>query len=136
MVKRITAAALLIIISIMVYVNMQSKAKMPFVDWTVADISGVTVEMVPLYPEKIVLKDDEIEELVSLLNKIIIYQRDFFYYSRGGGGGAVIYTITKSDGTQDIISSSNTTVAINGAVYASEFVPDENLALLWYRVGL
>ena len=99
----------------------------PFKNLSENNISSATVE---LYPPniKMDLSDEEIKDLVAVLQTVIIYNQDNSY-SRYDGQ-AVIFTLTKTDGTQETMQAYNPFVVINGVGYRTKYEPCQELNAL------
>lgn len=96
----------------------------PFQDLTVSEISSVSVQLLP--PDvTLELNDTDIEKLVSILHTVVIYNKDNSY--RDYNGQAVIYTITKTDGTQTVVQAYNPFLIINDTGYKTKYEPCERL---------
>lgn len=80
----------------------------------VEEVASVIVE---LYPPntKAELDSQEIEDLVEILHKVVIYKEDNSYAEYAGQG--VSYEITKTDGTITRIIAYNPFVIIDGVGY-------------------
>lgn len=103
----------------------------PFRDITVSDISSVSVELLP--PDvSLELEKADINQLVDILHKVVIYDKDGSYGSYNGQ--AVIYTITKTDGTQTVVQASNPFFIIDGVGYKTKYGPCEELSKLGNRM--
>ena len=107
--------------------NGSIKGIKPFEHISKNDIEYATVEIPP--HAKVSLTDHEIDELISLLKNVIIYNQDDSF--AGYIGQDVIFTLTRTDGTQDIVEAFNTFTIINGVGYLSNCWPCEQL----YRLG-
>lgn len=103
----------------------------PFQNLTVSEISKVSVQLLP--PDTTLELDDaDIEELVSILHTVIIYNKDNSYGDYNGQ--AVIYTITKTDGTQTVVQAYNPFLIIDGAGYKAKYEPCEKLSQLGNKI--
>lgn len=112
-------ACLLVLISVMSF-----RGTRPFTALTVSEISSVSVQLLP--PDTILeLNDTDIEELVSILHTVVIYNKDNSYGDYNGQ--AVIYTITKTDGTQTVVQAYNPFLVIDGTGYKTKYEPCEKL---------
>ena len=91
---------------------------------TAGEVTAATVE---LYPPDATLEltQEEIEELVSILNRAVTYRRDDTYEEYCGQ--AVIHTLTRTDGTQLRVQAYNPFVVINGEGYRTKYGPCEEL---------
>jgi hypothetical protein len=100
---------------------------MPFKDLSEHDIAAATVELYP--PDtKVDLNTDEIRDLIAVLRTVEIYNRDDSYTEYVGQ--AVIYTLTKTDGTQEKIMELNPFIVINDIGYKTKYEPCEELNAL------
>ena len=95
----------------------------PFKDLSAEEISSATVRLLP--PDDTVTITD-IDELVGYLNNIVIYEEDNSYSEYNGQ--VVIFTITKTDGTQVEINALNLFVVIDGVGYKCKYKPCEKLS--------
>lgn len=80
---------------------------------------------VQLTPPDKTIQITDIDELVSYLNELVIYNEDNSYTEYMGQG--VVVTLTLSDGTQMEITESNPFVIINGIGYKAKYEPCEEL---------
>ena len=98
----------------------------PFADLTADEISSVSVNCMP--PDKTVHTSDEenIESLVKILNKVVIYEEDEKEYA----GQSVAFTINKTDGTQIKVTAYNPQMIIDGVKYVTKYDPCEDLNAL------
>lgn len=122
--KIIMAAAALVLCFIAV--SCSKSGTKPFADLTAEDISSVSVNCMP--PDKTVETSDEenIENLVKILNKVVIYEEDEKEYA----GQSVAFTINKSDGTQLKVTAYNPQMIIDGVTYITKHDPCEELSSL------
>lgn len=86
-----------------------------------------TAAKVELYPPDVTLElaREEIGELAAILDRVVTYQRDDSYVDYCGQ--AVIFTLTKTDGTQLRVQAYNPFVVINGEGYRTKYGPCEEL---------
>lgn len=96
----------------------------PFKDLTAKDIKEVTVKLIPPDTE-LEFTDEEVDKLVERLNRVVIYQKDKSYGKYAGQ--TVIFTITKTDGTQISINACNPFIIIDGVGYKTKYGPCEEL---------
>jgi len=91
---------------------------------TAEEVTAATVE---LYPPDATLEltQEEIEKLVPILDRVVTYQRDDSYMDYCGQ--AVIYTLTRTDGTQLRVQAYNPFLVINGEDYRTKYGPCEEL---------
>lgn len=88
------------------------------------EVASAAVE---LYPPNVTLSltQEDIAHLIPILNKISIYQRDDSYVEYNGQ--AVIFTLTKTDGTQLRVQAYNPFIVIGGVGYRTKYEPCEEL---------
>lgn len=87
----------------------------------------VTAAKVELYPPDATLElaREEIEKLIPILDRVVTYQRDDSYVDYCGQ--AVIFTLTKTDGTQLRVQAYNPFIVIGGEGYRTKYGPCEEL---------
>lgn len=90
----------------------------------VNEVNAATVELY-LPDATLELTQEEIEELVPILNRVVTYQRDDSYGEYDGQ--AVIFTLTKTDGTQLRVQAYNPFIVIDGEGYRTKYGPCEEL---------
>lgn len=90
-------------------------------------VNEVTSATVELYPPDATLEltQEEIEDLIPILNRVVSYRRDTSYTE--ADGQAVIFTLTKSDGTQLRVQAYNPFIVIGGEGYRTKYGPCEEL---------
>ena len=121
--KAIFTAA--VIIAVLTAGVMISRGKAPYKNLKAANIVSAAVYLSP--PNKTVqITDAEIEELVSYLNEIVIYNEDNAYTDYCGQ--TVMFTLTMADGSQEKITAFNPFVIINGIGYKTKYEPCEQLS--------
>lgn len=88
-----------------------------------------------LYPPDVTLHltAEEIKRLVSILNQVVTYQRDDTYGE--SDGQAVIFTLTKTDGTQLRVQAYNPFIVIDGVGYRTKYGPCEDLNALGNKLN-
>lgn len=99
------------------------RGKMPYKDLKASDIVSATVYFFP--PDKTVQITD-VEELVSYLGEVTIYNEDHSYNDYCGQ--TVLFTLTMADGAQEKITAFNPFVIINGVGYKAKYEPCERLS--------
>ena len=99
------------------------RGKMPYKDLKASDIVSATVYLSP--PDKTVQIKD-VEELVSYLGEVTIYNEDHSYNDYCGQ--TVLFTLTMADGAQEKITAFNPFVIINGVGYKAKYEPCERLS--------
>lgn len=127
---RIPFVIVLICISI-IFILINVIGQKPFKKLTKEEIKTVTVE---LYPPntKAELNKDEIEDLVEILQKVVIYKEDNTYGEYCGQ--AVIYKITKNDDTVIEVQAYNPFLIIDGIGYTTKYEPCEQLNSLGNKI--
>lgn len=127
---RIPFVIALICISIL-FILINVIGQKPFKNLHKEEIKAVTVE---LYPPntKAELDKDEIEDLVEILQKVVIYKEDNTYGEYCGQ--AVIYKITKNDDTVIEVQSYNPFLIIDGIGYTTKYGPCEQLNSLGNKI--
>ena len=123
--KKKAVIAMAVVIVVLTAGVIISRGKMPYKDLKASDIASVAVYLSP--PNKTVqITDAEIEELVSYLNEIVIYNEDNAYTDYCGQ--TVMFTLTMADGSQEEITAFNPFVIINGIGYKTKYEPCEQLS--------
>ena len=121
--KKIIIIAAVVVCAVLIVLLALSGQK-PYKDLSASDIVSATVHLAP--PDKTIqIADADIEELVSCLNEIVIYNEDNSYTEYSGQ--AVIFTLTMVDGSQEEITAYNPFVIINGTGYKTKYEPCEKL---------
>ena len=109
----------LIVIGIVVFAFSGRK---PYKNLEASDLVSATVHLAP--PDK-TIQITEMEELVTYLNEVVIYNEDNSYMEYSGQ--AVIFTLTMADGSQEEIMAYNPFIVINGTGYKTKYEPCEKL---------
>ncbi len=109
----ITVTVCLIVIGIAVSAVSGRK---PYKNLEASDIVSAAVHLIP--PDK-TIQITEMEELVSYLNEVVIYNEDDSY--RESCGQAVIFTLTMADGSREEIMAYNPFIVINGTGYKTKY---------------
>ena len=121
--KAIFAAA--VIIALLTAGVMISRGKTPYKALKASNVVSAAVCLAP--PDRTVqITDAEIENLVSYLNEIVIYNEDNAYTDYCGQ--AVIFTLTMADGSREEVTAYNPFVIINGIGYKAKYEPCEQLS--------
>lgn len=92
--------------------------KKPYKDLDPTQIASATVHLAP--PDT-TIQIVEIEELVTYLKDVVIYNEDNSYTEYNGQG--VTFTLTMTDGTQTSIMACNTFLVIDGVGYKTKYEP-------------
>ena len=122
--KLLTAALCALVLAGGVLAKLYLIGAKPLRGLTVEEVTSATAE---LYPPDATLEltQGEIEELLPILSRVVTYRRDDSY--RESTGQAVIFTLTKTDGTQLRIQAYNPFIVINGEGYRTKYGPCEEL---------
>lgn len=130
--KLIRISIIIVLIIGIILIGKSLNDSHPFIDLKVEDIAGVTVE---LYPPgtKAEFNSQEIEDLVGILHKVVIYSEDNSYTEYNGQ--AVVFKITKTDGTMIEINAYSPFLIINGVGYKTKYGPCEQLTRLGNKIG-
>ena len=97
----------------------------PFRGLTAGDIQSVELELFP--PDAAFsLTPEEIEELVPLLNRAAVYQRDGSW--RDYSGQLCRFTLTMTDGGRTVVQAYNPFLIIDGVGRRCEYGPCEALS--------
>lgn len=122
--KKLISISIIIVLISIILIGKSLTGSHPYKNLTVEEVSSVTVE---LYPPntKAELDSQEIEDLVEILHKVVIYKEDNSYTEYAGQG--VLFEITKTDGTITRIIAYNPFVIIDGVGYKTKYEPCEQL---------
>lgn len=128
----IIVAVLSLLCIVIAFIFMNGIGQKPFLNLKKEDIKEVTLE---LYPPntKTTLKESEIESLVEILQKVVIYNEDNTYGNYNGQ--MVVYSIIKTDDTVIVIQASNPFLVIDGTGYKTKYEPCEELSNLGNGIG-
>ncbi len=121
--KKKAVIAMAVVIVVLTAGVIISRGKMPYKDLKASDIVSAAVYLSP--PDEIVQITD-VEELVSYLSEVTIYNEDHSYTDYCGQ--TVLFTLTMADGTQKKITAFNPFVIINGVGYKAKYEPCERLS--------
>ena len=125
--KRLGGILGIIVLVCAIFIGKAFIGARPFKDLTVKDIEKVTVNLIP--PDiNYAFTEEEVNELVHILNRVVIYKEDNSY--KDYDGQAVIFTITKTDGTQISINAYNPFIIIDGTGYKAKYKPCAELISL------
>lgn len=122
--RRLWFIPIVVVLICIIFIGKSFVGTRPFKDLEVEDIKEVTVWLLP--PDiKLAFTEEEVNELVQILNSVVIYKEDNSY--KDYDGQAVIFTITKTDGTQISINAYNPFIIIDGTGYKTKYKPCEEL---------
>lgn len=94
----------------------------PFRELTAADLASATVTLTP--PDQTLAVTD-LNALADYLSDVVIYQEDDSYTEYAGQG--VLYTLTRTDGTQTSVLAYNPFLVVDGVGYRTKYEPCEAL---------
>lgn len=94
----------------------------PFKDLHTEDIKSVSIHLWPPNETR-ELSQGEIEELVTLLQQVKIYNPSWLHLASGGQSN--IMTITYQDGSVQEVNQFGSTLIIDGQGYRAEYDPNE-----------
>ena len=122
--KVLIAALCVVVLSGGILAKLYLIGSKPLRDLTVEEVTTAAVE---LYPPDATLEltQEEIEKLIPILNRVVTYQRDDSYQEYDGQ--AVIFTLTRTDGTQLRVQAYNPFIVIDGEGYRTKYGPCEDL---------
>lgn len=129
--KKILLIALICLIGIGISVPLFSGHR-PFKNLTAEDITSANVRLSPPDTTIQISETEELEELASYLNEVVIYNKDNSYTEYVGQGA--IFTLSLADGSQVEIIEFNPFIIIDGTGYKCKYEPCE--ALNNYANGL
>lgn len=121
--RKITFVVLaIVVISIIGY--MIFSGSKPFADLKTKDIKEMVVYLGP--PDiTLAVNEDEIANIVTVLNTVVIYQKDTAMEPLAGQD--ITFTITRTDGTQIIVQPLGDLIIIDGVRYKTKYKPSEKL---------
>lgn len=113
----VIAAAMLFTLFILFTVKNPSKSN-PFKELQTTDIADMTIHLTP--PDvSITLEGDEIAEALSLLQNLTFRKKNY----EDVVGQGILFTITRTDGTQTALSLCGDLMKLDGVKYISEYEP-------------
>ncbi len=119
--KKMTSLVLVLML-LFSFVGCAEQREKPYKDLVASDIASATVTA--SLPNKTVQVDD-IENLVSLLRDVVIYEKDNSYTDYYGQW--VSFTLTMSDGTEKQANPFGDFFIIDGTGYKTKYKPSERL---------
>lgn len=96
----------------------------PFKDLSISEVSEVSVQLAPP-DETLELKSSEIAKFINILQTVVTYRQDDSY--KDYAGQAVVFTITKTDGSQIVVNAYNPFIIINDIGYKTKYEPCQQL---------
>lgn len=96
----------------------------PFKDLSISEVSEVSVQLAPP-DETFELKSSEIAKFINILQTVVTYRQDDSY--KDYAGQAVVFTITKTDGSQIVVNAYNPFIIINDIGYKTKYEPCQQL---------
>ena len=118
----LTIAAIILAVALILTIGIWSIGRMPFKDLQAEDIKSVSIHLWPPNETR-ELSQGEIEELVTLLQQVKIYNPSWLHLASGGQSN--IMTITYQDGSVQEVNQFGSTLIIDGQGYRAEYEPNE-----------
>lgn len=116
------AAVVMVVLGGALLIHSPLTGERPFRHLTAADLASATVTLTP--PDQTLAVTD-LDALADYLSDVVIYQEDNSYTEYGGQG--VLYTLTRTDGTQTSVLAYNPFLVVDGVGYRTEYEPCEAL---------
>lgn len=120
--KILIIAAIVLAVALLLTIGIWAIGRKPFKDLQAEDIKSVSIHLWPPNETR-ELSQGEIEELVTLLQQVKIYNPSWLH--RASGGQSNIMTITYQDGSVKEVNELGSTLIINGQGYRAEYGPNE-----------
>lgn len=116
------------VIIILVVLLLNLSGKKPFKVLQTDDVIKVEVLVQPPNTTKEISDSSQIQKLVEILNRVVIYKKDNSW--REYSGQYVLYTITKKNGEVITIGAYNPFLIMNDVSYKTKYQPCEDLNAL------
>lgn len=118
----LTIAAIILAVALILTIGIWTIGRKPFKDLHTEDIKSVSIHLWPPNETR-ELSQGEIEELVTLLQQVKIYNPSWLHLASGGQSN--IMTITYQDGSVQEVNQFGSTLIIGGQGYRAEYDPNE-----------
>lgn len=118
----LTIAAIILAVALILTIGIWTIGRKPFKDLHTEDIKSVSIHLWPPNETR-ELSQGEIEELVTLLQQVKIYNPSWLHLASGGQSN--IMTITYQDGSVQEVNQFGSTLIIDGQGYRAEYDPNE-----------
>ena len=118
----LTITAIILAVALILTIGIWTIGRKPFKDLHTEDIKSVSIHLCPPNETR-ELSQGEIEELVTLLQQVKIYNPSWLHLASGGQSN--IMTITYQDGSVQEVNQFGSTLIIDGQGYRAEYDPNE-----------
>ena len=118
----LTITAIILAVALILTIGIWTIGRKPFKDLHTEDIKSVSIHLWPPNETR-ELSQGEIEELVTLLQQVKIYNPSWLHLASGGQSN--IMTITYQDGSVQEVNQFGSTLIIDGQGYRAEYDPNE-----------
>lgn len=118
----LTIAAIILAVALILTIGIWTIGRKLFKDLHTEDIKSVSIHLWPPNETR-ELSQGEIEELVTLLQQVKIYNPSWLHLASGGQSN--IMTITYQDGSVQEVNQFGSTLIIDGQGYRAEYDPNE-----------
>ena len=118
----LTITAIILAVALILTIGIWTIGRKPFKDQHTEDIKSVSIHLWPPNETR-ELSQGEIEELVTLLQQVKIYNPSWLHLASGGQSN--IMTITYQDGSVQEVNQFGSTLIIDGQGYRAEYDPNE-----------
>lgn len=123
--KILTIAAIILAVALIMTIGTWVIGRKPFKNLNADDIQSISIHLWPPN-ESMDLTEAEIEELVTLLQQVKIYNPSWLHLASGGQSN--IMTITYQDGSVQEVNQFGSTLIIDGQGYRAEYEPNEAIS--------
>ena len=123
--KILIIAAIVLAVALILTIGILAIGRKPFKDLQAEDIKSVSIHLWPPNETR-ELSQGEIEELVTLLQQVKIYNPSWLHLASGGQSN--IMTITYQDGSVQEVNQFGSTLIIDGQGYRAEYEPNEAIS--------
>ena len=121
----LTITAIILAVALILTIGIWTIGRKPFKDQHPEDIKSVSIHLWPPNETR-ELSQGEIEELVTLLQQVKIYNPSWLHLASGGQSN--IMTITYQDGSVQEVNQFGSTLIIDGQGYRAEYEPNEAIS--------
>ena len=118
----LTITAIILAVALILTIGIWTIGRKPFKDLHTEDIKSVSIHLWPPNETR-ELSQGEIEELVTLLQQVKIYNPSWLHLA--SGGQSHIMTSTSQDGSVQEVNQFGSTLIIDGQGYRAEYEPNE-----------
>lgn len=122
--KILTIAAIILAVALNMTIGTWVIGRKPFKNLNADDIQSISIHLWPPN-ESMDLTEAEIEELVSLLQKVEIHHPTWMHHASGGQSN--VMTIIFQDGSVKKVNQFGSILIIDGMGYRAEYEPNEAL---------